>query len=200
MPSASDLTNKVFGDLTALYPEGKPVVWVCMCSCGNTTKAPAQRLNSGNTKSCGCRRVRVSEKLRLSHGLSKSRTYMIWQAMKDRCSNSNRMDYYRYGGRGITVCDRWLTFQNFIADMGDVPKGLTLDRIDNDKGYSPDNCRWATRKEQVHNSTKVKLITLDGVTKPLVEWLEFYAISRSTYYSRIRSGISPEDALSEHLL
>jgi len=202
MPSASDITNKVFGSLTALYAEGKPRVWVCLCTCGNTTKVPAQRLNSGSTKSCGCLKKSVLGNTTRTHGRANSRisgyvdkTYGVWQAMRARCKNKNRLDYHRYGGRGITVCKRWDSFQNFVADMGEVPEGKTLDRINNDGNYEPDNCQWATRKEQVYNSTKVKMISINNVAKPLSEWLEYYSLSKSTYYVRLKTGMTPEEAL-----
>ena len=117
--------------------------------------------------------------------------------MKDRCSNANRVDYKYYGGRGITVCKRWLgSFEKFYADMGEPPVGLTLDRIDNNEGYSKKNCRWATRKEQTYNSRNVRYVTHRGETKAVQEWCQLFGISRSCFYLRIKRGLTVEEALT----
>jgi hypothetical protein len=116
--------------------------------------------------------------------------------MRDRCSNPNRSDYHRYGGRGIAVCKRWEKFENFLADMGEPPLGLTLDRIDNDKGYSPRNCRWATRRQQTYNSTTMLHITLGKKTKHLADWCRELGISKGTYHSRRQRGWGIEEALT----
>lgn len=145
-------------------------------------------------------------KARATHGRANSRvkgyadkTYGIWQAFRDRCKNPNRSDYYRYGGRGISYDPAWDNFLQFVADMGDCPSNMTLDRIDNDKGYSKDNCRWATRKEQVRNSTKIRMIELGGELKPLSDWLAQYNVSQSAFYQRIYAGKSVEDAIKTPL-
>lgn len=141
-------------------------------------------------------------KARAIHGRANSRitgyadrTYGIWQAFRDRCNNPNRKDYYRYGGRGITYDPAWNNFLQFVHDMGCAPEGMTLDRIDNDKGYYKDNCRWATRKQQSHNSTRVKYITIAGETKRLTEWLQAYQVSKNSYYRRVKLGWSIEQAI-----
>ena len=145
-------------------------------------------------------------KARAKHGRANSRvkgyadkTYGIWQAFRDRCKNPNRKDYYRYGGRGITYDPAWDNFLKFVDDMGDCPSGMTLDRIDNNKGYSKENCRWATRKQQVRNSTKLRMIELDGETKPLTDWLHQYNVSQSAFYQRIYAGMSVEQAIQRPL-
>lgn len=194
-------SNDVFGRLTALE-EVATGDWLCQCTCGSKVVVRWHRLLSGNNKSCGClKRSVLGDRVR-RHGRSNSRitgysdrAYGVWQAMKDRCSNPNRKDYHRYGGRGISVCERWLSFENFLADMGEPPEGKTLDRLDNDRGYSPDNCAWRTRKEQSHNSTCIKYITIGGETKPLRAWLALYGTSRNQYYSRLRKGYSEIQAL-----
>ena len=204
MATSNDLTGRVFGRLTVLSCKEKPRVWVCLCSCGVTTEVITSRLNSGNTKSCGCLKRTILGDLRRTHGMANSRVkgyaikaYGVWQAMRDRCSNPNRADFHRYGGRGISVCQRWEKFENFYADMGEPPTGTSLDRIDNDKGYSKKNCRWATRKEQVYNSTCIKYVVIKGVSKPLQVWLKESGIKRDTYYRRVRKGFTKQEALQQ---
>jgi hypothetical protein len=125
----------------------------CLCDCGNVAIERLHHLTKGITKSCGCYR-KIINKNRKIHGHSNSTpTYNSWAMMKQRCYNSNRKDYYNYGGAGITVCERWRnSFENFLSDMGERPIGTTLDRYPNQSGiYEPDNCRWATIKEQNNN-------------------------------------------------
>lgn len=120
-----------------------------------------------------------------THNMSYSRTYRSFNTMRQRCTNPKNNNYFRYGGRGISVCDRWRHFEIFLKDMGERPVGTSLDRIDNDKGYTPSNCRWATPKEQHSNRRGNVHHTINGVTKTQVEWLRHFGVKTSTYSMRI---------------
>lgn len=173
MAPIKPLSGMVFGRLTVLglLPErcnGK-LIWLCRCECGTDCTATGEHLKNGNTKSCGClcREMalakqplasRASIKALTKHGQSrvgrKSFEYSVWANMLTRCSNAKVSSYKDYGGRGITVCERWKDFQNFFADMGKCPEGRSIDRVNNDGNYEPGNCRWATQKEQASNKRK----------------------------------------------
>jgi hypothetical protein len=194
-------SNDVFGRLKVLHNVGGSN-WLCQCLCGQYAVVKSFHLRNGNNKSCGCLKRSVLGDSKRTHGKANSRltgyankAYGVWQAMRDRCSNANRKDYHRYGGRGIKVCKRWEKFEMFYADMGDPQPGQTLDRINNDSDYKPSNCRWATRKEQSHNSTRIRYITIGTKTRMLREWLEVFKISRDTFYRRKRKGLTDEQAL-----
>jgi hypothetical protein len=120
-----------------------------------------------------------------THGMTKTRTYRIWAGMKTRCSNKNETSYKYYGGRGIKASDKWKSFESFFADMGECPDGLTLDRIDNSKSYSPDNCRWATMKQQANNKSNNNWIEYDGRKKTLSQWSEETEVSHITILQRL---------------
>lgn len=169
MRNRHDLTGQRFGSLVVIgFDRSTPVKngtvlwWLCRCDCGNTKSIRGPNLcrtDAAKTSSCGCVRVATRTKLSTKHGMGgkhegkdRPREYVSWLAMKDRCNRATRKDFANYGGRGITVCDRWAnSFKSFYSDMGPCPKGLTLDRVDNDGNYEPGNCRWATRSTQRRN-------------------------------------------------
>lgn len=197
-----DLTGQRFGRLTVIERAGntrggKPQ-WLCVCECGNSTVVRGADLKGEKVVSCGCIRRESITKRNSSHSKSESRLYDIWKGMKQRCTNPKHMAFSRYGGKGITVCDEWLhDFQAFYdwAMANGYRADLTIDRIYNDKSYSPDNCRWATRVEQNRNLSTNTMVEIHGESKPLPLWCEMFNINRRLVQSRINRGWIPEEAL-----
>jgi hypothetical protein len=144
-----DMAGLRFGRLTVLHRagDGLPVRWLSRCDCGIEKVVAGSKLRSGNTQSCGCLQQEMRILRNTRHGLSRTRTHNIWLAMRRRCSRPDQPNYKWYGGRGIRVCDRWQSFANFLADMGECPEGYELDRINGDGNYEPGNCRWVTHKQ-----------------------------------------------------
>lgn len=169
------------------------------CDCGERVVASISNVKNGSTSSCGCVRKEVlkHQNHRTTHGMSDSSEYKIWSGIKDRCLNVENKDYEKYGGRGISICDRWRnSFECFIADMGNRPtKQHSIDRKDNNKGYGPVNCHWATEKEQQRNRRSNRILTLDGESKCISEWAEEYGISAQRIGQRLKSGWSPDRAV-----
>lgn len=185
--NAKDLTGQVFGRLTVIgIGESRRkhrVYWRCRCACGSIKDVAGDQLTSGDSKSCGCNQHAGH---RRTHGQSDKRVHIIWLGMKQRCENPRSHAYRLYGERGIKVCERWQTFENFLADMGHPEPGLTIDRKNNDKGYSPDNCRWATRFDQARNSRRNIMVSHNGITQNLSDWARALKISSSAISRRIR--------------
>lgn len=200
--NARDLTGKVFGRWTVLEYSGRRYVsripmWKCACECGASKVVSSANLEFGTSKSCGCLSAELTSDREKDHGRSGSRTHKIWTQLRQRCNNPKDDAYHRYGGRGIKVCERWSSFQNFLDDMGEAPEALTLDRIDNDGNYEPGNCRWATRKEQARNRTSNVNLTFEGKTLNLTAWSEVTGISQGTMTARLARGWSAERTLTE---
>ena len=194
------MTGNVFGRLSVIS-EAERVGnerprWKCVCECGAETVVDGRELRRGNTRSCGCLQIDNTKKANTKHGQNKSRTYRIWVGMLTRCRNSNGRDYRRYGGRGITVCKKWLSFSGFVSDMGFAPDSMSIDRIKNDRGYSKSNCRWASSKRQARNRSSNVILTMNGVTFCISEWSERLGFNRHLISKRLSRGWTVEKALS----
>lgn len=172
------------------------VYMLCRCDCGKEKEIALSSLKRGLTQSCGCYR-RDKGPGNQSHKQTYTRTYKVWLSMRQRCLNPNNPAYKNYGGRGITIAPEWDSYQRFWEDMGDVPDGMSIERIDNDGNYEPGNCRWATRLEQGRNTRKCRAITFQGTTKTITEWAEQYGLQKSTLSQRIRNGWDMERALTQ---
>jgi hypothetical protein len=168
------------------------------CDCGATVIRNRYHVRPGATTSCGCLNSEMASARRRIHGESGTPTWKIWAGMIRRCHHTKSNTYKFYGAKGITVCDRWrASFRAFKEDMGERPAGLTLDRIDGTKGYSPDNCRWATMVEQRANQKRnPKSVTLNGVTRTYKEWCSLLNKDYGTIYYRIRKGFTPVEAFT----
>jgi hypothetical protein len=202
----TDFTGRIFGRLTVLAFGGRTnsrKFWLCRCSCGAEKRMREDGLIAG-AQSCGCLTREISSvtnRARIQHGHSRrgkhSPVYVSWAKMRRRCLVPEDQHYPLYGGRGITICERWLTFESFLADMGPRPQGATLDRYpDNNGNYEPRNCRWATQKQQSNNTRVNVLVEYQGVTKTATEWAEYMNWPKRIVYMRLRAGWSVERALS----
>jgi hypothetical protein len=203
MSAKIDLTGKRFGRLIveSIAPKDRHgnICWKVKCDCGNTKSVNSSVLLKGTTRSCGCLNQELRSARLLSHGMTNTPTYRSWQAMKSRCSNPNDESYARYGGRRISVCDRWLGengFKNFYKDMGVRPKELTLERINNDGNYEPSNCKWATRKEQNRNTRTNRILEYGGRRQSLSAWAEEYGLNASLLSERLRNRWTIKKALN----
>jgi hypothetical protein len=178
------------------------VYYSCECDCGTRRDVCWENLASGTSRSCGCLTREATKKRSTTHGHTrgkreKTRTYVSWQEMKTRCTNPNRHDYERYGGRGIKICERWLRFEAFLEDMGEAPDGTSIDRFPDTNGnYEPGNCRWATLKEQGRNKRNNVLLTLNGRTQCIAAWAEETGIGSRCLRLRIKRGWTHERILT----
>lgn len=205
MPQYIDLTKQRFGRLLVKNRSGTHhlggALFLCKCDCGKTIEVRAQSLRQGHTKSCGCfnsdQKRDICIERNTTHGLTGTRTYHIWENMLGRCLNKASTTYAKYGARGISVCERWRKFENFFNDMGECPLAHTLDRIDSRGNYEPNNCRWATMKEQQNNRLNNRHITYAGETLTLMQWAEKVGIKRETISRRLEMGWTIERALNE---
>lgn len=186
----TDMIGKKFGRLTVVEYTGKRdkhnyKIYKCKCDCNNIIYVNSNKLKSGNTKSCGCLKTEQLTK----HSKSHTRIYRIYYGMKQRCYNKKHRDFHLWGGRGIVVCDEWLNdfmaFYNWAMDNG-YKENLSIDRIDNNKGYSPSNCRWATQKQQANNTRNTVYLTYNHKTQTLHQWANELGIKYACLYSRYR--------------
>lgn len=195
--NVKDETGNPYGKLTVLSYAGsnvkalKGAYWNCLCECGGETVVCGRALRSGTIASCGCTK-------RAARGLSESAEYRVWHGMKRRCYDVRRRDYKYYGGRNVTVCDRWReSFVNFLDDMGLKPFAeATLERVDNNAGYEKSNCKWATWEEQKQNTRNVRKLTHNGETMSIGAWASKLGIDRSTLRLRLDKGWPMEEVFS----
>jgi hypothetical protein len=210
MAQLIDLTGRQFGRLLVIhrvgyFPGGS--MYACKCDCGALIKTRGPSLIKGWTASCGCYRRECGTRRTAKggamdnrkHGLHQDPLYKTWRSMLTRCDNPTAPDYPRYGGRGITIDARWREFTRFYADVHPRPAGMTLDRVDNDGPYSPDNWRWATRKEQQRNRRANHVVTFAGQSLTIAAWAEQLGMSWSAFDSRIRHGWDLKRATSTPL-
>ena len=212
MPELKDLTGRRFGSWTVLYRMDDHVTksgykftrWMCKCDCGTERPVLANALNSGKTNSCGCLHREIAKQVChdnfVTHGESKSRLYKIWSYMKKRCTNPNASNYADYGGRGITVCSQWLddygSFAKWANEHG-YQDNLSIDRIDVNGDYSPDNCRWSTMTEQANNKRSNTHIEHNGEVHTISEWSRITGVSTSRIHKGIKRGDSFESIITQ---
>ena len=195
-----NIVGEKFSRLTVEEYVGKGyenrAMWKCRCECGNTVIVSGKSLRTGNTKSCGClnteERTKRIVSINTTHNMSHSRLFRIWSGMKGRCSYQSHNSWEYYGNKGIKVCAEWEQFEPFKdwALANGYKDGLTIDRIDNSKGYSPQNCRWATYSEQANNRTNNRTITFNGETKTVAQWADSFGRTHSIFY-----GLSDDEVI-----
>lgn len=202
---AHDLTGNRYNRLTVMSrtPNHKgKVTWLCQCDCGNTKEIAGASLVAGNTQSCGCLAKERSSAASKKHGGLDTRLYRIWRNMKSRCHCPSAAKYHNYGGKGIDVCNEWIDFTGFRAwAMGNgYSDELTLDRIDGNGDYCPDNCRWATFKEQNNNTAQNHILHHDGFSGTIAQWAERIGLPYKVLSERIRRGWATERALTTPII
>jgi len=191
MPAFINRVGKRYGRLTAIRcePMTKRIRWLCRCDCGTECWVVSDQLM--RTESCGCLQRERTSKANTTHGFARpgrvNRTYLAWQKAKRRCLNPIDKRYSSYGGRGIEICSRWVhSFENFLADMGEVPVGMSLERDDVNGHYEPSNCRWATRQEQAENRRPTIWVDFDGGRLTLKAFAELMGVSYQALHYRVR--------------
>ena len=200
-----DLTGKRFGRLVVLAEDHETnyqYYWLCKCDCGNLSVKSGNEMRRGHAKSCGCLQAEYKPPIIQKHGMSRTKLYRIWTAMKQRCENEHDHNYFRYGGRGITVCSEWEAFEPFekwALSNGYVEGKYDLDRTDNDKGYCPENCRFISHKDNLRNTHRKIEVELDGEIIPLAEAAERYNQPYNRVYMRYERGWRGEDLVKNRL-
>ncbi len=198
--SPEDWTVKTFDRLIpigAAFRIAKLTLVVCECSCGNVVLVQCHSIVKGTTGSCGCRHKDRTSQAKFKHGKCDLPEYRIWSGIKTRCTNENESCYQNYGGRGISMCERWLnSFQSFYKDMGPRPTPLhEIDRENNDLGYFPENCRWTDGVTQANNTRSNRRVTIDGETRTIAQWARFANMKYAKLYARIEKGMDPKSAI-----
>lgn len=188
-----DLTGRTVNKLTVIKRVEnvkRQPAWLCKCECGGEIRVLGHTLRSQDIADCGCGSRERRAAVRRTHGMTNTPEFKIWSLIKERCLKPNCKAWKWYGGKGITLCDRWLKFENFYADMGPRPSEKhSVDRVDNTRGYSPDNCRWATDIQQANNRTNNVLITREGVTQTMKQWAQQLGIPYAVVKARRLSGV-----------
>lgn len=206
-PPRHDLTGQRFERLTVVECAGQKtsngtrrVIWMCICDCGGRVLRDANTLLAGESPSCGCLHYERIGLAKRTHGQTRTPTHIVWMNMIQRCTNSNRPDWPRYGGAGISVCERWRSYVNFISDMGQRPDGKSIDRINSRGNYEPGNCRWATASEQAKNRKTARLLTDGARTMNLIDWEIELGLYPETIRKRLNAGWSEYDAVTTRSL
>ena len=206
-PQFPSLVGQQFNYLTVigLYGHTKQGgrIWECRCVCGKITHVTTDKLNSGHSKSCGCYTHHILADTRKTHGETETRLYKVWMNMRGRCKHTSRWDYEHYGGRGIKVCEEWdknfVAFRDWAMEAGYNPEAkhgeCTLDRIDVNGDYCPENCRWVDMKTQMRNTRSNRYITIDGETMVLKDWSARTGVPVPTFLHRLESGWTEEEAI-----
>ena len=198
MPKRLELTGKQYDRLTVIGPKGIDkngrTLWECKCKCGGKKIVTGTKLRSKDVTSCGCK---IRERF-ITHGMHGTKIYNVWKGMKARCLNPNTPHYHRYGGRGIKVCERWMTFENFYEDIkSKYSSNKSMDRIDNNGNYEPSNVKWSTNVEQGDNTRmNVKINTEKGMMN-VTAAARMFGLNASTVFSRIKAGWSESELLSK---
>ena len=199
MAKGMELIGQKFGLLTVIEKSKQNSkrgrFWVCHCECGNTKEKPVRtsHLTKARVISCGCvskyNRAHFGDRWK-THGCPNKKLYWVWSAMKGRCLNKSNKQYKDYGERGIDICVEWINYEHFYkwAIENGYKQGLTIDRLDNDKGYNPSNCRWADNFQQSQNRRSNHFVTHEGQTKTLAEWGRDFGIKENTLYTRLKRG------------
>ena len=198
---ALDLTNKKFNKLSVVEKttnQKHKTMWKCKCDCGNIVFVTTSNLTCNRVKSCGCLKTEKLIERSTTHNQRHTNLYEVWKTMKQRCFNSNNKSYKNYGARGIQVCEEWKnSFDSFYkwSMSNGYKQGLTIDRINNNDNYCPENCRWTDRTTQANNSRWNKHIIIDGKDDTLANWIRYFNTTPTKYYLRIKKGYSEQDAL-----
>lgn len=194
-----ELTNKTFGKLKVLKihsrDKHKHLRWLCKCECGNEVVVLSDNLLRSHTTSCGCERIRRNSEVHRIHGKTNTREYVAWINMLNRCEDPKNKRYDRYGGRGISVCEKWHTFNGFWEDMEEgYAENLTIDRINGDGNYQKSNCKWSTITEQANNTSTNRLVTVDGITDTVANLCRRFEMKYTTAIQRLSNGWSADKA------